>query len=140
VLKSRITKSVCCLLLCGTLCFSLSTPSSGHGIFKKTLEKQVEGLKVTCFACHVKKKPKSERNKFGQLFMNEFDGEDFTAKWKALEDDKEGRDKFELEKMKPAFLEAFKTIGKKENEDGEKYAELIAEGKIKGTKLKKKKK
>lgn len=110
---------------------------SAHSIFKKTLEKEVEGLKVTCFACHVKKKPKSERNEFGELFFKEFEGKEFTKKWEELKEDKDAQKAFESDEMAPAFVKALETIGEMETEEGDKYADLIAQGKIEGTKLKK---
>ena len=119
--------------------FILPQAVFAHGIFKETLQDQVEGLRVTCNACHVKGEEKDVRNDFGELFFAEFEGEEFSKNWKELEEDEEARDKYEQEVMAPAFIAALETIGETENEDGEKYADLIADGKIAGTKLRKKK-
>ena len=74
------------------------------------------------------------------MFFKEFADKDFSKRWNDLEDDKEARKKLEKEEMAPAFTEALKEIGDKENDDGEKYIDLIKAGKIEGTKLKKPKK
>jgi len=123
------------------ICLTMGNPTvQAHGIFKKTLEKEVEGLRVTCYACHVKKEPKTVRNEFGELFYQEFKEEEFSKRWDELEQDREARKEFENEEMAPAFRKAMKKIGEKETEEGEKYIDLIKAGKIEGTKLKKKKK
>ncbi|HMO12653.1 MAG TPA: hypothetical protein PKD64_09750 [Pirellulaceae bacterium] len=125
--------------LIGVFCFSFSKPVSSHGVFKDKLEQEVEGLRATCYACHLQKEPKTVRNEFGELFFQQFEGMDLSARWDATEGDDEAREKFEQEVMAPAFVEALKVVGDKKNAEGIKYSVLIKEGKIEGTKMKKKK-
>ncbi len=124
-----------CVFIAGIFCAGFASQASSHGVFKLTLESEVEELRVTCFACHVKKEPKTIRNEFGELFFKEFKGMELSSKWQEAENDAEARKKFEEEVMAPAFIKALKKIGEKEHESGEKYLDLITEGKIEGTKL-----
>lgn len=126
------------LLVAGSLLIATSggnSPVMAHGIFKKTIETKYEGLRVTCYMCHVKKEEKTVRNEFGELFVVELKGQDLSARWNAVEGDE--RKALENDVMAPAILEALVKIEKKENGDGEKYGELIPAGKIEGSKLKK---
>ena len=135
--------SICTgMLICGLAVALVATPATGHGIFKKTLEKKYkeEGLRVTCNMCHVKGEEKTQRNEVGQIFFKEFEGQDLSAKWDAVEGDE--RKKLEKEVMAPEFLKALDKIYKQEA-DGEiesTYATQIPGGEVEGTKLKKRKK
>ena len=109
-----------------------------HTIFKKALEKKYnKELRVTCNMCHVKGEPKTARNEFGELFYEELKELDLTAQWQDLKGD--DRKAFEKDVMTPEFLKALEVILEKETEEGEKYSDLIPNGKIPGSKLKKKK-
>ena len=122
-------------VVCGSLMASgPSAPVLGHGIFKKTLEKKYENLRVTCNMCHVKKESKEKRNEFGQLFYKELEGQDLSARWNELEGDE--RKALENDVMAPAILVALKKIEAKDAPDGRKYQVLIAGGEIEGSKLK----
>ncbi len=115
---------------------SVGNQATAHGIFKKTLEKKHTNLRVTCNMCHVKGEAKTERNPFGKMFYEQFKGKDLSARWEAVEGD--DRKQFENEVMAPAFLEALKVVNDRETKEGVKYGELIPNGKIDGSKLKKK--
>ena len=86
-------------------------------------------MKVSCNACHVKSKPKSERNEFGKLFFKEFKDKKLTENFKKLTGDE--KKKFEQEVMIPAFNKALEKIKKMKKKDTEKtYDELIKSGEI----------
>ena len=117
-----------------------AVPADGHGIFKKTLEKKYknEGLKVTCNMCHVKGEKKTERNEVGQVFFAQFDGQDLSARWDAVEGD--DRKKLEADVMAPAFLKALDSIYEQEKAGKLKssFNIQIPAGEVEGSKLKKK--
>ncbi len=138
-IRPHVSWLICCISS-GMLVAVLAVPASGHGIFKKTLEKKYkeEGLRVTCNMCHVRGEPKTERNDVGETFFKQFDGLDLSARWDAAEGDE--RKKLEKEVMAPEFLKALKKIYELE-EAGDletSYAEEIPAGKVEGTKLRKK--
>lgn len=141
VTPARILHGSLSLIVVGLVIAVVATPATGHGIFKKTLEKKYkeEGLRVTCNMCHVKGEEKTQRNDFGQVFFKEFEGMDLSSKWDAVEGDE--RKKLEAEVMAPAFLEALENIYTREKEGKAEtnYSEEIPAGKIEGSKLKKKK-
>ena len=122
----------------GLIAALIALPVNGHGIFKKTLEKKYkdEGLRVTCNMCHVKGEPKTERNEFGQMFYDEFEGKDLSARWEAVEGDE--RKELEQDVMAPEFLEALERIYEREaNGEAEtNYNEMIPAGEVEGSKLK----
>lgn len=64
--------------------------------------------KISCNACHVEKKPKTERGAYGKLFSKTFESKTLTADWKALK----GAEKkaFEKEKLGPEFDKAYEKI------------------------------
>jgi len=117
-----------------------AVPANGHGIFKKTLEKKYkdQGLKVTCNMCHVKGEKKTERNEVGQVFFAQFDGQDLSARWDAVEGD--DRKKLEKDVMAPAFLKALDSIYEQEKAGKLKssFNTQIPAGEVEGSKLKKK--
>ena len=118
-----------------------AVPASGHGIFKKTLEKKYkdQGLRVTCNMCHVKGEKKTARNEVGQVFFAQFDGQDLSARWDAVEGD--DRKKLETDVMAPAFLKALDSIYEQEKAGKLKssFNTQIPAGEVEGSKLKKKK-
>lgn len=128
-------------IVTGLLIAIVCIPANGHGIFKKTLEKKYkeEGLRVTCNMCHIKGEPKTERNEFGEVFFAEFDGQDLSARWDAVEGDE--RKALETDVMAPEFLAALERIYEKEaaGEAETTYATQIPAGEIEGSKLRKKK-
>ncbi len=106
----------------------LSSSASAHQVFKKELEKQYSSMKVSCNACHVKGKPKTERGEFGKLFQKQLEGQNISATWK----DKKGDERKEFEKktMIPAFKKALEKVKEMKNKDDETYDDLIKSGKI----------
>ena len=96
-------------------------------------------MKVSCNACHVKGKPKSERSDFGKLFYAEFKSKELTKNFKAKQkESKAAKTKYEKETMIPAFKKAIEKIAKqKEKKDSKEeqknaktYDELIKAGEI----------
>lgn len=116
-----------------------STQAEAHMAFKKHMQKKYEGTSVSCNACHVKGKPKTERSEFGKLFFKEFKENKLTLseEWNAKE--KADRKEYETKIMVPAFDKALKKIKEKKNKEDEKYDDLIKAGKIDGIKWKPKK-
>ena len=129
-------------LLLVLVCLSLLVPgvARGHKVFEKELEKQYKKtINASCNTCHVAKKEKTERNKFGDLFAKEFKGKDFSKKWNKMERDEQKE--FEKAEMIPAFQKALKKIKEMKPEKGkETYDTLISTFKLDGIKEKKKKK
>ncbi len=119
-----------CLLPSLILGFLLCQSAAAHTTFKKEMGKAYEDMKVSCDACHVKGKPKSNRTDFGKLFEKEFEGMDITANFKSKKG--EEKKKYEKEVMIPAFQKALTKIKKLKNEDGKTYDELIKAGEIPG--------
>ena len=85
-------------------------------------------MKVSCNACHVKGKPKTERSEFGKLFFKQLKDKNISATFKS----KSGPDKktYEKDVMIPAFKEALKKVKAQKNKEGETYDDLIKAGKI----------
>lgn len=119
-----------CFLPALILGFLVCNHVAAHTTFKKEMGKAYKDMKVSCNACHVKEKPKSQRTDFGKLFEKEFEGMDITANFKS----KKGAEKkkYEKEVMIPAFQKALAKIKKMKNEDGKTYDELIKAGEIPG--------
>lgn len=112
--------------------------SDAHMIFKKELEKKYPTMKVSCNACHVKGKPKTERSDFGKLFHEQLKSENISATFKAKKKAKQHKD-YEKKKMIPLFKKALETVQKQKQQidgkdgkkvDGKSYDELIKAGKI----------
>ena len=124
--------SVACLVM-------FAQSASGHTEFKKEMIKKYDLKKVSCNVCHVAKKPKSERNKFGKVLAKAFDGLDLSAGYKAAKKEGgEAKEKFK-QKMYDEFKKAMKKIEKMESEkDGPTWGDLIKNGKIEGIELKEK--
>ena len=112
--------------------------ADAHMTFKKELEKKYPKMKVSCNACHVKGKPKSERNEFGKLFYAELKSENISATFNAKKKTKEHKE-YEKKEMIPLFAKALKKIQKQKQQiegddgkkvDGKSYDELIKAGEI----------
>ena len=102
----------------------VATDSQAHVAFKKTLSKKYPTKKISCNACHVKGKPKTERTKFGKVFYKEFKDKKLTQGFKSKEG--EERKKYETEVMIPEFTKALEKIKKlKPKESESTYDELI---------------
>ncbi len=86
----------------------MTSPSMAHSTFKKEMAKKYPEKKVSCNACHVEKKPKTERNSFGNLFHKQFADLELSKNFKA----KKGAEKkeYEAKVMIPAFEKAFKNV------------------------------
>ena len=106
--------------------------SSAHMAFKKHLQKKYPGMKVNCNACHIKKKPKTERSEFGKLFAKPLKESNptITADWKSKKGDE--KKKYEAEVMVPAFDKLLTKVKMSKNDKDEVYDELIKAGKIDG--------
>lgn len=132
--------SVFTMILAAFVAFSFAfnvTTAEAHTVFKKALEKSYSGVKVSCNACHMKGKPKSERNEeLGKAIYEELKELELTKEWKA----KKGSEKREFQKevMLPAFKKAMKVVKeKKKDEAGEStWHQLIETAELDGLKLK----
>ncbi|MDA8563013.1 hypothetical protein N9L06_01030 [Mariniblastus sp.] len=116
---------------------STVTTVEAHTVFKKALEKSYKGVKVSCNACHLKGKPKSERNEgLGKVFYEQLKELKLTEEWKT----KKGKEKREFQKevMLPAFEKALKVVKeKKKDEAGDAtWGQLIETAELDGLKLK----
>jgi hypothetical protein len=94
------------------------------------MQQKYPGMKVNCFACHVKRKPKTERNDFGKLFAKELKvtNPTLTQDWKSKKGDI--RKAYEAETMVPAFDKALEKIKTLRNDDEVLYDDLIKNEKI----------
>ena len=137
----RFLTNLLATLTTGLIVFALTIPVSGHGVFKKTLEKKYkeEGLRVTCNMCHVKGAPKTERNTVGQMFYKEFEDEELSSRWESVEGDE--RKTLEKDVMVPAFLKALEEVYAREaaGKTDSTFASQIPAGEVEGSKLRKKK-
>jgi len=132
--------SVSAMIIAACVAFNLAfavTTVEAHTVFKKALEKSYKGVKVSCNACHLKGKPKSERNEeLGKVIYEEMKELNLTKEWKS----KKGPEKKEYQKevMLPAFEKALKVIKeKKKDEAGEEtWHQLIETAELDGLKLK----
>lgn len=101
-----------------------------HMVFKKHVQQKYPGMKVNCNACHVKGKPKTERNDFGKLFAKELKASNptLTEEWKS----KKGAEKkqYETTTMVPAFDKVLAKVKTLTNDKQEVYDDLIKSGKI----------
>lgn len=120
---------LCALMMAGMTLIMSPSSSLAHTTFKKELGKKYSTMKISCSACHVDKKPKSQRNDFGKLFDKEFKGKDISATFKSKKGDE--KKKYEKEVMIPAFAAALKKI-QKMKKDGQSYDALIKSGTMPG--------
>ena len=112
------------------LVFVFAADTQAHMSFKKSLGKKYPDMKVSCNACHVKGKPKTERNEFGKVFFKELKDKKLTEGFKKAKDAGEHK-KYEKEVMVPAFTKALEKIKKMKPKDKEMtYDELIKAGEI----------
>ena len=104
----KFGKCLCGLVLVGGFVLLLCSTANAHNIFKKEVSKKYPGKKISCNACHVEKKPKTERNAFGKLFHKQFADQELTKNWKS----KKGAEKkdYEVTVMIPAFQKALKNV------------------------------
>ncbi len=114
-----------------------SVPTFGHTVFKKIMQKKYPEVRVSCEACHVKGKPKTERNEFGHLFFEKMKDKELTKNWEAFGDDRTGKRDFENKVMTPTFEKALELVKEMKKDDEIAYASLIAESKLDGLKPKK---
>lgn len=124
-----IGQTMCGLAIVGVLSGICST-SYAHMAFKKQLQKKYVGMKVSCNACHVKGKPKTDRTEFGKLFEKQLkvSNPTLTADWKP----KKGADKkqYVTATMVPAFDKALAKVKTSKNKQGQLYDDLIKNGQI----------
>lgn len=117
------------MLIAVAVLWSLPADGFAHMTFKKEISKKYSEMKVTCNACHVKKKPKTQRNEFGKLFAKELKDKEITENFKSREGDE--RKAYEQEVMIPEFKKALEKVKKMKPKDSElTYDELIKAGKI----------
>ena len=106
------------------------SPAPAHKAFKNHLRQKYPGMKVSCNACHVKGKPKTERNDFAKLFAKELKASNptLTEEWKS----KKGavRKQYETTTMVPAFDKVLAKVKTLTNDKQEIYDDLIKNGKI----------
>ncbi len=120
--------------VCGIVAFvmlvGICTSAPAHMAFRNHLQQKYPGMKVNCFACHVKKKPKTERNDFGKLFAKELKATNpsLTEEWKSKKGDE--RKQYETEIMVPAFDKALAIVKTLKNENQEVYDDLIKNGEM----------
>ena len=102
----------------------LTHSAQAHDVFKKEMDKKFPNMKVTCNACHVDKKPKTERTAFGKLFQKEMAAEELTKNLKT----KKGTEKTDYQQkvMIPAFEKAFAKVS------AMTYEEIINAGMVDG--------
>lgn len=120
----------CALLIGGVAVLLTPTSLMAHTTFKKELGKKYPTMKISCVACHVDKKPKTQRNDFGKLFAKELKSKNISATFKSKKGDE--KKKYEKEVMIPAFTAALKKIQKQKNKAGETYDALIKSGAMPG--------
>ena len=125
--------AIVCLAVCGVV--FATNPASGHTVFKKFLQGKYKNLQIKCEACHIKSKPKTVRNEFGNLFYTTLKDKDLTKQWEALKG--EEKRKFEKETMTPAFEKALEIVKEKKNDKDKKYADMISAGEIENMGIKK---
>lgn len=114
---------------------------TAHSELKKEMEKGNKHLKVSCNACHVKGKKKTVRNEFGEALFQEFKQFKFSEAIHKIKDKKKKKEYFE-KNVFPEYRKAFKKVATKDvkNKKGDKWADLVKNGKLPGVKLRKKKK
>lgn len=118
------------LLIGGVAVFLSPSLLMAHTTFKKELGKKYPTMKISCAACHVDKKPKTQRNDFGKLFAKELKSKNISATFKSLKGDE--KKKYEKEVMIPAFAAALKKVQKMKNKEGKTYDALIKSGAMPG--------
>jgi hypothetical protein len=116
---------------------TVTSPANGHTVFKKELTKKYSKSRVSCELCHVKGKPKDERNEFGELFFQKMKDQNLSKQWEAFGENAEGKTKFEKETMLPAFVKVLDEVKTMKNKEGVAYDSLMAEAKLPGLKVKK---
>lgn len=110
---------------------------NAHSEFKKMFEEEYTTLKITCNACHEKGKKKDERNEFGQAIHKKVETEKFSEELKKITD-KEEKKKYMEDTVLPAIKTAFKdVVDNDKNDAGDKWSDLIKDGKLPGTTPKK---
>jgi hypothetical protein len=104
--------------------------ASAHSAFKKALQEKYDFKSVSCNSCHVKGKPKSDRNDFGKALHEpleemKFDGKGLTEKYEEVKGE-----------MSAAFLKALETVSKEKSPSGKTWGELLKNAEIDGIKPK----
>lgn len=115
--------------------FGLTGTSHGHTVFKKFLQSKYKNLQIKCEGCHIKGKPKTDRNPFGELFHQQLKDQNLTQQWESLKG--EEKRAFEKETMTPAFEKALAAVKELKNDQNQAYGDLIASGAIQNMGLKK---
>ena len=106
-----------------------SSVANAHMTFKKEFSNKYPNMKISCNACHVKGKKKTERNEFGKLFYKEMKDKKLTAGFKSKSGSE--RKKYEKDVMVPEFKKALEKIKKMKPKDKEQtYEELIKAGEM----------
>jgi len=115
----------------------LVVPVQGQSKLGKTFKKKYNLRTVTCNACHVKGEEKDVLNPFGKKIDKLIEGMNVTERLEAAKElEIEEQDLVE-EEIAKEFLEALKKLDSMKTPCGKTYAEVIAAGKIEGTKLRK---
>ena len=117
------------IVVAAAVLFVLNTDADAHMTFKKEISKKYPDMKITCNACHVNKKPKTERNEFGKLFAKQLKDKNISATFKDLSRDE--KKQYEKEVMVPEFTKALEKVKKMKPKDSDStYDELIKAGEI----------
>ena len=117
------------MLIAVAFLWCLPVAGHAHMTFKKEISKKYPEMKITCNACHVDKKPKTERNEFGKLFAKQLKDKDITENFKSREGDE--RKAYEKEVMIPEFKKALEKVKKMKPEYSElTYDDLIKAGEM----------
>lgn len=102
-----------------------------QSLFKKAMTEHLKLKSVSCSACHIAGKPKTNRSDFGKLFEKELTGKNVTARLKSAPSSPSEKQVVESA-VKKEFIDALKKVVKKEYPGGGTYGEAIKAAKIKG--------
>ncbi len=113
------------------LAFTLNaTGVHAQSLFKKAMTEHLKLKSVSCSACHIAGKPKTNRSDFGKLFEKELTGKNVTGRLKSAS---VAPNKNQVEAaVKKEFIDALKKVLKKDYPGGGTYGEAINAAKIKG--------
>ncbi len=96
---------------------------SDNDDFKKAVRK------ANCNVCHVKGEKKDVNNEYGDKLADLIEG-DAKHRWDDAKKIGDDEGKAELEKLVAELKAAFPKVAETENAEGEKYGDLLADGKL----------
>ncbi|MBC8869184.1 MAG: hypothetical protein H8E44_07190 [Planctomycetes bacterium] len=128
-------RSVRIILAAWVAVMFLVPPVEGQNKLGKAFKKKYKLRTVTCYACHVKGEDKDVLNPFGKKIDKLIEGMHVTERLEAAKElEIEEQDLIE-EEIGKEFLGVLKKLDTMKTPCGKTYAEIIAAGKIEGTKL-----